>query len=130
MVDGITVRLDKTDIQQLVDNNEPTATMPPRDGLPSLEHRRSQGEFTGSSQGDHSRPLSPVWLVSEEHRQTLLPFYISIVSCLGILMAAAAASRSMSSISAGLSSGASSREVSAREVKLGHAQEGSRAWKK
>lgn len=60
----------------------------------------------------------------------LRPFHISIVSRLGIFVAAAAAARSMSSISAKLASGASSREVSARDVKLGHSQEGSRASKK
>jgi len=58
------------------------------------------------------------------------PFHISIISRSGIFMAAAAAARSMLSISIGFSSDASSREVSVSEVKLGYFQEGWQAWKK
>ena len=71
MVDCITVTPDnRTGIQQLLDNNGSAATMLQCDGLPSLDHRRSQGECPCSSPGHHSRPPFPSLLESEEHRQS------------------------------------------------------------
>lgn len=55
------------------------------------------------------------------------PFQISIVSRDGIRRAQAAAAMSMSSTVVGYVSGASSLDVSASVVSLGHAQAGSRA---
>lgn len=74
-------------------------------------------------------PPLVTWYLNRAARP-FLPFQISMISSFGIFIAAAAAALSKRSILAGLSGGVNNREVSAREVRLGHSQEDLRASKK
>ena len=122
-------------IQAPASSNSLTITCP---WPPYLSATESQAWITGGRRANShvplevitaARPRSARWYLKSIANH-LSPFHISVVLRFGIFKAAAAAARSMSSNSIGLSCGMSSREVSASQVKLGHFQESSRASKK